>query len=1050
MTNAPIEGLPVLSRITSRAAAILVAGALAIGTLAATTPAFAADSSAATAVPSTNLTGFVTEVGDDTSASTTKLFRVVGYGYLRVDFAGVTLGKAAFSQTGLDIAVPNGVSVGTSTASAFAALSAYNESGKSLTALAVTPARLQAGADRMVTQTDAKDATHKIFAVLVNPKEVASKKAASDQKAANVAATVTAASEYWSDQSNGVIDFTLAGTVPFYKSTYSCRTDKGSDALWREAAKKATAKIGYKDAYNSHLVLFFPGSADDRCGGAIGLGTIGGGVNSGGLIWSVGTDSAIGKATLTHELGHNLSLGHANWADCGSIDSSLDVDSECSVRPYGDVMSVMGYGLDGKTGGSLSSASAIRSGIWDDDSYYIAPQNSTESYTLNRVSGNSGKRAVIVQDADGVDYFVEFRNFTGRDAQLSDLGCDSYLCTPAQPGVRVLRLQNYYEIKGFWGDDDYLVGRTQGGTKRVNYVQGETFATNGISVNVSSISGDTATVTVTRAPITEVQAGTVDIGFSLSHDNRYRAGDVWTAFVGAGWKSDDYTFQWYANGVAIPGATDSNYTIQGTDVGKRIRVKVTGIAAGLSSVSKSDPIDDIGYGPILTGYLPADEQGTVTVDNATGALQASVAGWKSGTTYTYQWYRGSTAITGAKSATYALTSADRAKAVSVRVAATTPGYYAATVKSTPVDYSITASDRPSLDGAARVGSVFSVSDVATYGPAGAVDGLELSHQWLRNGAKIVGQTGTTYTSTSADYGKRISVTTTARSAGYVDHVGTSPASQKLGKGTISGDNSVAVVGKNGLVLSAAPDELAVTEGGTLKYAYQWYRGSATIAKATKFDYTLTSADYGKNISVRITVAKTAYTSRVLTSVAANYSVTPDLARPVITGDVHVGGTIAATERAYSPSGTETAWQWYRNGKAIAGATTSSYTIGTADKGKVLTVKVTATSEGLLPSVSTSAATQKINTLLIAGASAPAVIGVDAETGILTAASGIDDEAAKVAYQWYRNGKAISKATKISFTPLASDTGKSITVRVTATKSGATTVVKNSAPVVIGD
>ena len=101
-------------------------------------------------------------------------------------------------------------------------------------------------------------------------------------------------------------------------------------------------------------------------------------------------------------------------------------------------------------------------------------------------------------------------------------------------------------------------------------------------------------------------------------------------------------------------------------------------------------------------------------------------------------------------------------------------------------------------------------------------------------------------------------------------------------------------------------------------------------------------------------------------------------------------------------------------------------------------------------MSTSAATQKINTLLIAGASAPAVIGVDAETGILTAASGIDDEAAKVAYQWYRNGKAISKATKISFTPLASDNGKSITVRVTATKTGATTVVKNSAPVVIGD
>jgi len=123
------------SRFTSRAAAILVAGALALGSLAATSPAFAAEDSASTTA-STNLTGFVTEVGDDRSESTTKLFRVVGHGYLRVDFAGIALGKAAFSQTGLDIAVPSGVTVGTSTASIFAALSAYNESGKVLTALA--------------------------------------------------------------------------------------------------------------------------------------------------------------------------------------------------------------------------------------------------------------------------------------------------------------------------------------------------------------------------------------------------------------------------------------------------------------------------------------------------------------------------------------------------------------------------------------------------------------------------------------------------------------------------------------------------------------------------------------------------------------------------------------------------------------------------------------------------------------------------------------------------------------------------------------------------
>ena len=1035
-----------LSRITSRAAAILVAGALTIGSLGATAPAFAADATSTSTASTVNLTGVITEVGDDTTVGTTKLFRVVGHGYLRVDFAGVSLAKAAFSQTGLDIAIPSGVTVGTTTASIFTALSAYTESGRVLTAVALTPARLEPGTERMVSQTDAQDATHKIFAVLVNPKESTGTKAATDQTAAKVAATVTAASEYWSEQSAGVIDLTLAGTVPFYKSTYSCKTDSGSDNLWSEAAKKAAAKIGYKDAYNSHLVLFFPGSADEKCGGAIGLGTIGGGVNSGGLIWTVGTNSAIGIATLTHELGHNFSLGHANWADCGTISSSLDVDDDCTIRPYGDVMSVMGYGLDGKTGGSLSSPSAIRSGIWADDSYDIAPHGTTDTYTLNAVSSLTGKRAVIVQDDDGVDYFVEFRNFTGRDAQLSGFGCASYSgvyydCAPSAPGIRVLRLQNYLDIKGFWGDDDYLVGRTVSGTKRVNYVAGEAFQSNGISVTVDEISGNTATVTIARDSIASVEAGTVDIGFSLTHDNRFRAGDVWTAFAGAGWVSDDYAFQWYADGVAIEGATESNYTIQGTDVGKYIAVTVTGTAAGRASVSKSDPLADLGYGPILTGYLPVEDQGSVSVDNSTGALAAVTAGWKSGTTFTYQWYRDSAAISGATSATYTLTSSDRAKDVSVRVSAKSPGYYAVTAKSAGVDYSLTASARPTIGGTAVVGTEFSVIDGATYGPEDALPGLTLTHQWLRDGVKIVGQTGTTYTAVSADYGKRISVTTTARSAGYVNHVGTSLATAKLGRGTIAGLKESATVSQSGLTLMGAPTAGSITEGGTLKYSYQWYRGSTAISKATKASYTLTSADYGKLIKVRITVAKTAYTSVVLYSAPTGYSVIPDIKKPLISGDVFVTGELQAVVREYSNGGTETAWQWYRDGKAITGQTAATYTITTADKGKALSVKVTATADGFLPSVSTSAATQKVGTLLIAGASAPAEIAWDTATGILTAQSGIADESAKLTYQWLRNGVAISGATKAAYKPTRSDYNKLLSVRVTATKSNATTVVK---------
>jgi hypothetical protein len=39
------------------------------------------------------------------------------------------------------------------------------------------------------------------------------------------------------------------------------------------------------------------------------------------------------------------------------------------------------------------------------------------------------------------------------------------------------------------------------------------------------------------------------------------------------------------------------------------------------------------------------------------------------------------------------------------------------------------------------------------------------------------------------------------------------------------------------------------------------------------------------------------------------------------------------------------------------------------------------------------------------------------------------------YQWYRNGTAISKATKAGYRLTSKDRGKAIKVRVTATRSG---------------
>ena len=64
--------------------------------------------------------------------------------------------------------------------------------------------------------------------------------------------------------------------------------------------------------------------------------------------------------------------------------------------------------------------------------------------------------------------------------------------------------------------------------------------------------------------------------------------------------------------------------------------------------------------------------------------------------------------------------------------------------------------------------------------------------------------------------------------------------------------------------------------------------------------------------------------------------------PAITGTDQLGQVLSCSHGTWSPTATAFAYQWKRDGAAITGATGSTYTIGTADQGHVLTCTVSAT------------------------------------------------------------------------------------------------------------
>ncbi|HEY4151853.1 MAG TPA: zinc-dependent metalloprotease family protein [Pseudolysinimonas sp.] len=1078
-------------------------------------------STATAPVPQTvSFRGVLNRISDEEGGATPTLVLMVdGYGSLLIDGASLPQANRSGKITA-NVVVPEGLTLSDDESAQFAQLANYSTTVAPLKLASTVGQRgiPKQEVGQLVTTTPVSTGLHKVYVVLVSPKERQTK--GSNQTTAEASALVANADSYWSAQSGGQIDFSLGGTAAWYASSYSCKTDAGTVALWNQAAAVAKSKIGYVAGANAHLVLLFPYNTD--CGGSIGEGTIGWSVNQGGMSWIVGgSNQAIREGTLAHELGHNLSLGHADWLDCSSAtpvvgtsavnyasdfvpDASID---NCTVNHYGDFVDVMGFGDDGKTGGSLSSPNAIRSGIWPSGAWVNAPIG-TNTYVLNSVSSDSGLRSIVLQDDDGTNYFVEFRNFTGSDAQYSAETCDSVSCVgdvANQTGVRILRMEPsgfddngtiYSGFQGIPGYDTYLIGRTVGGVHKVKYQTGDTFWTKagntGVEIQIGAIDATTASVTVTRGTHTNNS----DVAFVEStkyYDSTYRVGDTLTAFLGDDWDAEANTYQWRSriHGTVawtdIIGATSPSYVLTPNEYQQDVEVVITGTTPGKANAVQTailgifpgtlDPSDPGGY-PIAVskGVTLANDIGTVAIDNTSSTLQAVTTGFPSGTSFAYQWYRGSTAIAGAigKAQTYTLSSADKGQSMKVSVVATTFNYTATSTRTSAArNLTITTSNTASaltISGSPQPGQTLTSNNGLNYiGEGAAFTPTGFSYQWLRSGVAIAGATDPTYLVQGADYGKKITVIVTASKVGWISSTLASATGPTINVPGVLVVNATPSILEAGLVKTVAASLGDVSAQGQATWlaeqmTYQWYRDNVAISGATKASYTLTTSDYGKRTSVRVVYSRAGYTAYSQYGVSAGtgngtYWIKPSTSLPVLSGDVKTTNTLSIVPRTYqdmrddqdiTANITET-YQWYRSGVAVTGATGTgpTYLLGTLDKGKAITVRVTATGTAgaypyLLSSISTSAATPTVGTALLPNytAAAPTLYVLGTSTAFVTtigftsaAGNGLtgitspNSAANIVAYQWFRSGVAISGATRSTYALTQSDRDKDLSLRI---------------------
>jgi hypothetical protein len=232
----------------------------------------------------------------------------------------------------------------------------------------------------------------------------------------------------------------------------------------------------------------------------------------------------------------------------------------------------------------------------------------------------------------------------------------------------------------------------------------------------------------------------------------------------------------------------------------------------------------------------------------------------------------------------------------------------------------------------------------------------------------------------------------------------------------------------------------------LTYTYQWKRNGVAISGSINSTRVLTSADVGATMTVTVTASNnggstSATSAATATVTAASPGLAVNTVAPVISGDPHVGGSLASTDGTWTGTVDSFTYQWRRDGVNISGATNNTYTAQLADVGAAVTCRVGAVNAGgTAPAISnaiTGVAAAPANS------TAPAITGVQQPSEVLTVSDGTwTNSPTSFTYQWKKDGTNIGGAMANTYTVQLGDIGGVITCAVTATSAAGSTTVSS--------
>ena len=379
-------------------------------------------------------------------------------------------------------------------------------------------------------------------------------------------------------------------------------------------------------------------------------------------------------------------------------------------------------------------------------------------------------------------------------------------------------------------------------------------------------------------------------------------------------------YQWQRNGAAISGATTASYTAPAValgDNGAQYSVVISNSAGSVTSSSA-----------LLTAQAaapPAIVAQPVAVSIVAPAT-ATFSVTAQGSSLAYQWSRNGTPIGGATSASY--TTPATALADSGALFAVTVSNARGNAISDEAELTVTTAAQAPAIATEPAGVTVDSGATASFSVV-ATGTAPLTYQWRRNGAAITGANAANYTTPATVDGDDGAVYSVVIDNAIAMPVVSAAAILDVIPAITPPSISAQPAAQSVIVGQTATFSVAAT--GSTPLAYQWRRNGSAIGGATAASYTTPATVIADNGTVFSVVVSNASATQA-TSAGATLSVTAAVIAASITAqpvDATVGVGQSATFSVSATGTAPLAYQWRRNGAAIAGATAASYTVASA-------------------------------------------------------------------------------------------------------------------------